>query len=70
MVIDDEHQVVLYHLSLGFRWPLPKPKGILSVSSIHRNTGFVVGGRGGAQLVDIPLTCITQVLRQGSSTIL
>ena len=68
VAIDDKREVLLYHLSLGFRWPVPKLRGVLSVSSIHRYTGFIVGSRGKAQLVDIPLTLITQVLCQGLST--
>jgi hypothetical protein len=69
VAINDERKVVLYHLSLGFRWPLDKLEGAVSVSSIHRNTGFVIGSCGIAQLVDIPLSRITQVLKQGLSTL-
>ncbi len=68
VAINDKQQVMLYHLGLGFRWLLPKLEGVVSVSSIHRDTGFVIGGSGKAHLIDIPLVLITQVLHQGLST--
>ena len=69
VAINDEQRVILYHLGLGCRWLLPRLEGVISVSSIHRNTGFVAGSSGKAQLIDIPLALVTQVLCEGSSTV-
>ncbi len=66
VAVDDKQQVVLYHLSSCW-WSLRMLKGVHSVSSIHRDTGFVVGGHGVAQRIDIPLFLVTQVLWQGLS---
>jgi len=65
--INEQRKVVLYNLEQGMRWALPELNGVVSVSPIHRDTGFVVGGQEVAQLVDIPRSLITQVL-QGLKT--
>lgn len=65
MGVNEERKIVLYNLEQGIRCALPELSNVASVSPIHRNTGFVVGGPEVAQLVDIPYALITQVLRQG-----
>jgi hypothetical protein len=65
VAVNEQGKIVLYNLEQGIRWALPELNKIVSVSPIHRNTGFVVGGPEVAQLVDIPHALITQVLRQG-----
>jgi len=65
--VNEQGKIILYNLERGIRWALPEPNKVVSVSPIHRNTGFVVGGPE-AQLVDIPRALITQVLQQGLNT--
>jgi hypothetical protein len=66
--INEQQKLILYNLEQGMRWALPELNEVVSVSPIHRNTGFVVGGQEAAQLVDIPHSLITQVLRKGLNT--
>ncbi len=65
--VNEQGKIILYNLERGIRWALPELNKVVSVSPIHRNTEFVVGGPE-AQPVDIPRALITQVLRQGLNT--